>query len=117
PQRFLELSHGDVPVATVRADLAHEEDPVAPVAQSPAHPFFAATTVVLPGVVEEPDPRIDRFVNETDRLVRGRDPAEVIAPETDDRDTLARAAERPHGNLVGHVQLPSPFSSISFTSR
>src|SRR5438552_12811020 len=130
-QRVVELTHRDLPVAAVRTHLGHQEDLVAPALQRVPQPLLAPAVVVLPGVVEECQARVDRLVDEGDRVRQRGHGAEVIAAEPEDRDALARAAERPTRDrrrgagkalqeapaiyFVSHV--PLPYFSMSVTSR
>ena len=80
-QRFLELPHRDPRVASVRADLGHEEHAIAAIGDGAAHPDFALVLVVFPGVVHERDAGVDRGVDDLDALAEPRDPAEMVAAE------------------------------------
>ena len=88
PQRLLELAHGDRRVAAVRADFRHQEDRVPPIGDGASHPALTLPFVVLPGVVEEVDPGIDRFMNDSHGFGNGPGLAKVIASETDDRNLV-----------------------------
>jgi hypothetical protein len=130
-QRLLELTHRNLPVAAVRANLGHQEDLVAPALQGVPQPLLAPAVVILPGVVEESQARVDRLVDESDRGLQRGHGAEVIAAEPEDRDALTRAPQRPARDrrrgagealqeapsiyFVSHV--PLPYFSMSVTSR
>src|SRR5205085_2935801 len=121
------LTHRDLPVAAVRTDLGHQEDLVTPALQRVSQPLLAPAVVVLPGVVEEGQARVDCLVDEGDRILQRGHGAEVIAAESENRDALARAPERPArdrrpgaGKALQEapaIYLPLPSFSMSVTSR
>jgi hypothetical protein len=84
PQRFVKLARRHPGVASVRAHLRHQEDRVPAIGDGPSHPALALSVVVLPGVVEEVDARVDRFVNNPHGLGDRLGFAEMKAAETDD---------------------------------
>src|SRR5262249_33274976 len=86
----------DRAVARAAIDLRHQEDLRAiAVAQRLAHAQLAAAVVVVPAVVHEGDAVIDRMPDDADALGLIGRPTDVVAAETDERDLLARRAERP----------------------
>jgi hypothetical protein len=92
-QRFIELPHRDLRVASMRADLGHQENRTPAVGDGASHPSFALAVVILPGVVEEVDPGVDGFVNDADGFGNGLRLAEVIAAEPDHGDAIRIAPE------------------------
>ena len=91
PERLLEHLHREIRVATVRADLGHQEHLVAiAAAKCDTHVFFRAVVVVLPRVIAESDTAVDRLVEDARGFGRGRGIAEVVATETERRDHHAR---------------------------
>ena len=83
-------------------DLGHQEHlvPIA-VPEGLAHPDLALTFVVVPGVVHEVDPAIDRGVDDVDRrLLVNMLQGKVPAPEPDGGYPLARASQGPVGHLI-----------------
>src|SRR6267143_2995982 len=95
--RLLDLSSGRRPRLPV--DLGHQESSLAvPVLKGLSHPDLAPPAVVVPGVVEERDPRVDCGADHADafRFSKVR-LAEMEPAEADCRDSLSRAAERAHG--------------------
>lgn len=91
-QGLVELPHGDLGVASMRADLRHQEHLVAASLERAPHPLLALVLVVLPRVVEEGDARVDGGVDDADRLARRADRSEVISAESEQRDLLIRVA-------------------------
>ena len=82
-------------------DLGHQEHlvPIA-VLEGLAHPDLALAVVVVPGVVQEVDPAIDRGVDDVDRqllvhMLQGK----VPTSEPYGGYPLARTAEGPIGHL------------------
>ena len=61
-QRLLQLLHGHIFAAAVRADLGHQDGAVALALQRLAQPLLALAVVVIPGVVEEVDAGVDGLV-------------------------------------------------------
>src|SRR5262245_50230888 len=59
PQRIFELAHRFMTITPVSANLGHQKDLVAPVPDSLAHQLFAASVVILPGVVQKSDPSVN----------------------------------------------------------
>jgi hypothetical protein len=104
PQRIFQLPHRDLAVASVRADLGHEEDAVAAIGDGHAHPLFAQAVVVVPGVVEERDAVVDRGVHQAHRGAIGLRHAHVPSAKTDDGHALASTAERARRNAVGRLR-------------
>ena len=94
PQRFVELAHRDLGVASVRADLGHQEHRVPAILDRASHSPLALAVVILPGVVEEVDAGVDRFVNDPNRLGDGPGFAEVIAAESEDGHQVAMPAKQ-----------------------
>src|ERR1700687_5286824 len=94
-QGLLQLLHGDLPISAVGANLAHQENFIAPSLQTKPHPFFAAVVVVLPCVVEKSDSRIYRLVNQAYGQSARLHRPEMISANADDRDLFARFSERP----------------------
>ena len=83
------------------AVFRHQEDLVAAPAGGErfAHHLLAAAVVIIPRVVEERHPVVDRLVHDRDGLRLG-DRADVPPAESDDRYFLARLAQRPLGHSV-----------------
>ena len=97
-ERFVELSHRHPGVAAMRADFRHQEHALAAAGDRAPHPDFALVLVVLPRVVEEGDPGVDRGVHEPNAVAHGLHLAEVIAPEPQRGDGLiGMPAERTQG--------------------
>ena len=61
----------------------------------------ALAVMVFPRIVHEGDARIDRFVDDADRLGLRVDEPEVIAAEPDDGDVGAGAPKGPSGDGSG----------------
>src|SRR2546427_4773742 len=100
-ERLLDLPLGRRPRLSV--NLGHEKRSLAiPVPKGLSHPDFARPFVVVPGVVEEIDTRVDRGADDANAL---RLPevrlAEVEPAEADRGDALSGAAERAHGDAAG----------------
>src|ERR1700752_2418834 len=95
----LQLLHGDLLITAVSANLAHQEDFIAPSLQTKSHPFFASVVVVLPCVVEKSDPRVDRLLNQAHGQLARLHCPKMISAKTDDGDSFARFSERPARNL------------------
>ena len=71
-------------LAVVNASLGHDEGLVAPASrESLPHPFLGAAVVILPGVVEEIDPLVDRVVRDVGRLLKSRGKGERMTAEAD----------------------------------
>ena len=83
-QRFLELTHRDFRVTSMRAHLGHQKDHIAPVVDGLPHTLFALAFVILPGVVKKVDAGLNGFVNDADGLGGALGLSEVIAAQTDD---------------------------------
>src|SRR5216117_692477 len=79
-------------------DLGHQESSLAvPVPEGLSHLDLAPPLIVVPGVVEEIDARIDRGADDADALrLREVRLAKVEPAEADRGDPLARAAEAAH---------------------
>src|ERR1700722_8205831 len=98
-QGLLQLLHGDLLISAVSANLAHQENFIAPSLQTKSHPFFTSVVVVLPCVVEKSDSRVDRLLNQAHgQLTRSHCP-EMISAKTDDGDSFAGFSKRPARNL------------------
>src|SRR5256886_6779000 len=96
PERLLDLPGGRRPRLPV--NLGHQESslPVA-VTEGLSHSDLAPPLIVVPGVVEEVDARIDRGADDADALrLREVRLAEVEPAEADRGDPLACAAEAAH---------------------
>jgi hypothetical protein len=90
-ERFVDLAGGGLFGAAI--DFSHEEDFVAiAVAESLAHPNFAAAIVVVPTIVHEINATIDGGADDSDPFFLGR-LADVIAADPDDGDLLAGASQ------------------------
>jgi hypothetical protein len=94
PQRFVKLAQRHVGVASVRADLRHQEDRIPAIGDGPSHSALALSVVVLPGIVEEIDAGVDCFVNNPHGLGDCLDFAEMKAAETDDGHAIGMTAKR-----------------------
>src|SRR2546422_9713364 len=100
-ERLLDLPGGRRPRLSV--DFGHQEGslPVS-VPEGLSHADLAPPVVVVPGVVEEIDARVDRGAQDANAL---RFPevwlAEVEPAEADRGDALSGAAERAHGDAAG----------------
>src|SRR5438445_3204307 len=112
-ERLLELLACGPGGAAVQ--LGHQECllPIA-VAQGVAHALFAAPAVVVPAVVEEVHPVIERTADDPDALLLARKP-EVISADPDDRHADSRAAELPH--LCARVRRSPVLSSRQVALR
>src|SRR5271169_6893278 len=65
-------------------ELRHEENALSvAIAESLAHPALALPIVVVPAVIHERDPPVDRAADDADRFVRVLWMTKVIAPEAD----------------------------------
>src|ERR1700751_2050902 len=110
-QRVLQLLHGDLLISAVGANLAHQEDFIAPSLETKPHPFLAAVVVVLPRVVEKSDSRIYRLLHQAYGQIARLHRPQVISAYADDRDLFARFSERPLGNflsaLIRHLRRTS----------
>src|SRR6266550_316929 len=95
-ERLLDLPGGRRPRLPV--DFGHQEGSFAvAVTQGLSHPDLATPLIVVPGVVEEVDARVDRGPNDANALgLRKVWLAEVEPAEADRRDSLASAAEAAH---------------------
>ena len=85
-QRILELAHRDFGATSVRADLRHQKDLVAPADERLAHALFTQSRVVVPGVVHERDAAIHCGLDESGREPFGLLCTHVPAPERENRD-------------------------------
>src|SRR5579864_108185 len=107
-QRILQLLHGNLLISAVGANLAHQENFIAPSLESKPHPFLAAVVVVLPCVVEKSDSRINGLLNQAYGQIARLHRPQMISAHADDRDFFARFSERPARNLlsavVGHLR-------------
>src|SRR5439155_14302202 len=95
-ERLLDLPGGRRP--GLHVDLGHQEGPL-PVAipEGLSHPNLAPPLIVVPGVVEEIDARVDRAADDADALrLREVRLANVEPAEPDRGDPLACAAEAAH---------------------
>jgi glyoxylase-like metal-dependent hydrolase (beta-lactamase superfamily II) len=101
PERVLELAHGDLAVAPVRADLRHQERLLATAGEGLAHSLFAHAVVVVPRVVEERDARVDGLVHQADGVGVGLRHDHVPAAHAENRHAHAGAAERTGRNVGG----------------
>src|ERR1700688_3927919 len=99
-QGLLQLLHGDFLISAVGANLAHQENFIAPALQTKSHPFFAPVVVVFPGVVEKSDSRIYRLLNQAYGQIARLHRPQMISANADDRDLLARFSEWPARNLL-----------------
>jgi hypothetical protein len=63
PQRLLQHFGGEPRFATMRTHLCHQKDFVAPALEALPHPIFRFPTMVFPAVVEERDPAIHGFLD------------------------------------------------------
>src|SRR5947207_14423708 len=79
-------------------DLGHQESSLAvPVPEGLSHLDLARPLIVVPGVVEEIDARVDRGADDADALrLRELRLAQVEPSEADRGDSLACAAEAAH---------------------
>src|ERR1700752_3845067 len=120
-QGLVQLLHGDFLISAMGANLAHQENLIAPSLQTESHPFFTAVGVVLPCVVQKSDSRIDRLLNQAHGELARLHSAEMISAKTDDGDLFARFSQRPARNrfraavccLPCHVHLPYFISAKS----
>ena len=92
-QRIFQHPHRDPTISAVRADLRHQKDAIAAADESAPHPLFGTAIVVFPGVVEEVDAGVDRFVRDALRLFVGRRRRQRIAAHADDRHLVVVATE------------------------
>jgi len=99
-QRLLQLLHRDLAVTPVGADLGHQEDLVAPVVDGFAHPGLALALVVVPGVVQKRDARVDGRMRQPRGGGVGLRKAKMPAAEGEQGDGDAGAAEGTGGD--GH---------------
>jgi len=86
-------------LARAAVDLGHEEDFVAEALEGLPHAQFADAVVVVPSSVHEGDARVDGGADDPDRVGFLVDRAEVVAPDADEGDAIARAAKA----AVAHV--------------
>ena len=93
PQRFVELSRRFLSGPAV--DLRHQEDLVAvAVAECLPRSDLAGAAVVVPGVVHEVDPAVDRGPNDTETQLRAYGwETEVPASEPDSRYSFSGASK------------------------
>lgn len=84
PQGLLQLLHGDLFISAVGANLAHQENFIAPSLYTKPHPFFAAVVVVLPCIVEKSDSRIYRLLNQAYSQIARLHRPEMISANADD---------------------------------
>src|SRR6266436_819390 len=98
-QRFIELRCGGL--AGLAIDFGHEEGLLTvAVAQRLAHADLTAAAIVVPAVVEEVDATVESGADDLDAFLFVGLHAKVIAPEANNRDPLAAAAELAIGNAV-----------------
>src|SRR5439155_60064 len=87
-QRFVDLPGGGLPGPAV--DLRHEEDSLAiAVTQRPPHADFAGAAIIIPAVVHEGEPPIDRAADNRYTLRFVSLFADVIPTQADGRDFLS----------------------------
>ena len=79
PQRLLEHLRGGRGPAAVGADLRHQKHFVAATLQRAAHPVFGTAVEILPAVVQERHPGIDRFVDQANRVLDEPEFADVVS--------------------------------------
>src|SRR5262249_59087556 len=87
--------------AGVTVELRHEEDALAIAAlHRLTDAPFALPPVVIPAIVEEGDPPVDRAVDEAHRFTGVAGRAQVVAPEPDAAHLHAGATERSTGDVT-----------------
>ncbi len=99
-QRVVQLLERDLFAAAVRADFRHHERAIALSAQRASQALLAHPVVVLPRVVEEVDPVVERFRNDAPGLRLVHHVAERRAADADrrDRSTLELSMRDGHQN-------------------
>ena len=81
-ERLVELAHGHVLAAAMRAELGHEEHGVAAAAGEPlAHELLALAVVVFPGVVHECDAGVDGLLHEANGRAAAARAGQVVSAE------------------------------------
>jgi len=99
-ERFVQLAGSGLFASSV--NFGHEED-LAPVtvAQRFAHPDFTDAVVVVPAVVHEVDPAIDRAAHDSEaQLFIDVFQSQMPPAQTDGRNLLTGAAESPIDHLL-----------------
>ncbi len=99
-QRFPDLVGSRLPVAAI--DLGHQEGAVAvAAAECPAHTDLAQPVVVIPAVVKEGDPAVDRGADNADTLRFGKiGHAKMISSQAYHRYSLAGSPEHAGGDGI-----------------
>ena len=90
PERFVELLQGNSFVASVRADLGHEEGLLPAALQPLAHEFFRSSAIVFPRVVQESDPRLKGLMQHPDGFGLAVHTAPMGATEAESRHLYPR---------------------------
>src|SRR5258708_4793903 len=97
-ERFLQHPYGDLFPSAVRAYLRHDDRLLPPALQRLAQPHFAGAVVIIPGIIEKVDARIQSGVNDRRRRLLRFRRAQMVAPDAESRNLYACPAERPLGN-------------------
>ena len=97
-QRILELAHGNVLAASVRARLGHQDDLLAHTRESDTHALLRAAIVIIPGVIEEVYARVHGFADNARALILRGCEAEMPAADSQRGNLDACAAHRPMRN-------------------
>src|ERR1051325_5168792 len=111
-ERLFELPQRGLLVAAVRADLRHEEDFIPPAFERLAHQLLAAALVILPSVVHEIQPGVNRLVDYAQRLALRLHERQVVAAERERGDPRARAPQAAARNLPRILIRHAPLRSL-----
>ena len=104
-QGLVEHGGGEGSVASVSADLGHEEDLFATAFEAFAHPYFRLAAMVLPTVVKEADAAIDGLLNESDGGFFVGSVAEMMSTHAESGNLLAFEDQpKPVGDVVAMRQ-------------
>src|SRR5436309_1460958 len=77
----------------MRADLSHQEDAIAPIADRLAHDLLGLAVVVFPRVVHERDAGVNRGVHDSDAFARRCGFGDVITAQANRRHEYIGFAE------------------------
>src|ERR1700745_2241253 len=113
-QQLFENLGGKRSVATVSADLGHQEDFVAPTFEAQAEPGLGFAAIVVPGIVVERDDPVEGTVNDIDRGFLVLSATKMVAAQTEYGDLTACFTKVSERN--GHVP-PSPTNAPRMSRR
>src|SRR3954464_14332560 len=106
-ERLLKHLHRQIFVSTMRTNLGHEEDAVAPPFQRSTHPDFGFAAMIFPAVVEEIHARVDRAVHDSVRRRLILSVAKVMSAQAERGDLnicMAPKGTAGDGGLAGSLR-------------